>query len=128
VPRPTDATIDHFGTAGGSVAVWHVYLLHDFDQMDVISSKVTHIDRLKGLDLSSTLAGVTEVFGVGVRGVESRFRPDWLSPFARVCFPPSVQDEVMGFCQPCLGGNKNKTEKETELPARTAARSMEEIV
>jgi hypothetical protein len=99
-----------------------------FDQMDVISSKVTHIDRLKGLDLSSTLAGVTEVFGVGVRGVESRFRPDWLSPFARVCFPPSVQDEVMGFCQPCLGSKKNKAEKETELPARTAARSMEEIV
>jgi hypothetical protein len=102
-----------------------------FDQMDVISSKVTHIDRLKGLDLSSTLAGVTEVFGVGVRGVESRFRPDWLSPFTRVCFPPSVQDEVMGFCQPCLGStsNQNKTEKETELPARTAARSMmEEIV
>jgi hypothetical protein len=99
-----------------------------FDQMDVIRSKVTHIDRLKGLDLSSTLAGVTEVFGVGVRGVEraSRFRPDWLSPFARVCFPPSVQDEIMGFCQPCLG--TKKTAPETELPLRTAARSMEEIV
>jgi hypothetical protein len=103
-----------------------------FDQMDVITSKVTHIDRLKGLDLSSTLAGVTEVFGVGVRGgagiKESRFRPDWLSPFTRVCFPPSVQDEVMGFCRPCLGITKKTQAPEQELPARTGSRSLEDII
>jgi hypothetical protein len=107
-----------------------------FDQMDVISSKVTHIDRLKGLDLSSTLAGVTEVFGVGVRGggsggiKESRFRPDWLSPFTKICFPPSVQDEVMGFCRPCLGITKKLSQAgpEAEMPTRTASRSLEEIV
>jgi hypothetical protein len=95
-----------------------------FDQMDVITSKVTHIDRLKGSDFASKLAGVTEVFGVGVRGVESRFRADWLSPFAKVCFPPSVHDDVMGFCLPCLRAPPS----ETELPPRTAARSIEEVV
>lgn len=101
-----------------------------FDQMDVVGSKMTHIDRLKGADIASTLAGVTEVFGVGSRATarnagESRFRADWLSPLHNVCFPESVRDEVMGFCRPCLnvvsGG-------ETELSTRNGARSMEEIM
>jgi len=93
--------------------------------MDVIFSKLTHIDRMKGVDVSSTLAGVTEVFGVGSRGVGTpRFRPDWLSPFAKVCFPPSVQDEIMGFCLPCI----QKKTPEMEMASRNGARSMEEIV
>lgn len=71
------------------------------DQSGVVFSKLTHIDRLKGVDIGGSLAGITEVFGVGRRGVNSSsFRLDWLSPFARVCFPPSVRDEVMGFCRP----------------------------
>jgi palmitoyltransferase ZDHHC3/7/25 len=73
-----------------------------FDQADVVRSKVTHIDRFKGSDVGGALAGVIEVFGVGRRGVDTRFRPDWLSPFVRVCFPSqSMTDEVMGFCRPC---------------------------
>jgi len=71
------------------------------DQMDVVRSKITHIDRFKGAEVGGGLSGVTEVFGTGNRGVNSRFRADWLSPFVRVCFPSSVQDEIMGFCRPC---------------------------
>jgi hypothetical protein len=89
------------------------------DQSDVVSSKMTHIDRLKGggeVGVAS-LGGVAEVFGVGPRGGHgtnsSRFRFDWLSPFARVCFPPSVQDDVMGFCRPCT--KACTTEKDTDL-------------
>lgn len=77
------------------------------DQASVVRSKVTHIDRFKGADVGGTLAGVIEVFGVGRRGVDSRFRPDWLSPFVRVCFPSSVTDEVMGFCRPCRAHAKD---------------------
>lgn len=88
-----------------------------FDQADVIRSKITHIDRLKGEDATGTLAGFVEVFGLGTdnnkrssttsttstNGYNSaRFRLDWLSPFASAMFPPSVQDEIMGFCRPCL--------------------------
>ena len=73
-----------------------------FDQADVVRSKITHIDKFKGADVSGGLSGVSEVFGTGSRGVDAgRFRADWLSPFVRVCFPSSVQDEVMGFCRPC---------------------------
>jgi len=75
------------------------------DQSSVVSSKMTHIDRLKGGEdeTGSSVAGVVEVFGLNPnRGNDPRFRSDWLSPFAKVCFPSSVQDEVMGFCRPCL--------------------------
>lgn len=72
-----------------------------FDQADVVRSKVTHIDRFKGSSIGGALAGVIEVFGVGEQGDDTRFRPDWLSPFVRVCFPSSVREEVMGFCRPC---------------------------
>ena len=105
------------------------------DQMSVVSSKLTHIDRLKSINfesdplLSSTsstkknsgnsggeidsLAGVVEVFGwsqhSGLVNGGTRFRPDWLSPFAKACFPASIHDEIMGFCRPCgLGGGRNK--------------------
>jgi hypothetical protein len=95
-----------------------------FDQSDVIRSNVTHIDRLKGADFVSRLAGISEVFGLGSHGVETRrFRSDWLSPFVKVCFPPSVQDEVFGFCRPCA-----KNTPETELSTRRGARSIVEIV
>lgn len=103
------------------------------DQSDVISSKMTHIDRLKGggeVGVAS-LGGVAEVFGVGTKqehgANSSRFRPDWLSPFARVCFPPSVEDHVMGFCRPCV--KAMSSEKDTELaPTRGMVRSVAEIV
>lgn len=89
------------------------------DQSDVVSSKMTHIDRFKGSgDVGvPSLGGVAEVFGVGPRGGHgtnsSRFRFDWLSPFARVCFPPSVQDDIMGFCRPCT--KACTTEKDAEV-------------
>jgi len=72
-----------------------------FDQLDVILNKVTHIDRFKGNDISGSIPGIIEVFGAGRRGLdEIKFRADWLSPFVNICFPPSVYDEVMGFCRP----------------------------
>ncbi len=71
-----------------------------FDQWDVIFSKLTHIDRIKGQTVSGALAGVAEVFGVGTHGDGTRCRMDWLSPFAKACFPAHVRDEVLGFCRP----------------------------
>ena len=99
------------------------------DQTDVISSKMTHIDRLKGGgDMGApSLAGVAEVFGAGRNHASTRFRPDWLSPFAKVCFPASIRDDVMGFCRPCL--NVVAPESSTELaPVRGNVRSVNEIV
>jgi hypothetical protein len=80
-----------------------------FDQMEVIHSKLTHIDRLKGAHVGGSLQGIVEVFGITSSVATSqahRFRLDWLSPFARVCFPPSVQDEIMGFCRRTCGGGR----------------------
>jgi hypothetical protein len=100
------------------------------DQASVVTSKMTHIDRLKGGEDSSgnSLAGVIEVFGASTLGLTvTRFRPDWLSPFAKACFPGSLQDQIMGFCRPCMGGNGNNTIDETELSGKMA-RSVVEIV
>ena len=108
-----------------------------FDQSDVISSKMTHIDRLKGggeVGVPS-LGGVAEVFGVGARGGHggnsSRFRLDWLSPFAKVCFPPGIQDDIMGFCRPCIKACST-VEKDSEMaplaPSRGMARNVADIV
>lgn len=87
-----------------------------FDQADVIRSKVTHIDRLTGSDVSGSLAGVLEVFGVLHNEVSNtRMRTDWFSPFARVCLP--CRDEVMGFCRPCpkdLQDSPQSTKKKTD--------------
>lgn len=107
-----------------------------FDQATVVSSKMTHIDRLKGSNIGGSLAGIIEVFGVGPRGVDyTRFRPDWLSPFARVCFPSSLQDEVMGFCRPCtsatkemVGAIKASVQRTTNPPPPQGALRMSEIV
>lgn len=104
------------------------------DQSEVISSKMTHIDRLKGgteMGVPS-LDGVAEVFGVGSGNTNSAgFRCDWLSPFAKVCFPPSVRDDIMGFCRPC-GSLCSSDNKDTEMaplaPNRGMVRSVAEIV
>ncbi len=85
------------------------------DQAGVVTTKMTHIDRLKGGDngngvgMGASLAGVVEVFGLHPKKVEfaDKFRADWLSPFHRICFPSSIQDEIMGFCRPCIGGSSS---------------------
>lgn len=71
-----------------------------FDQMDVIVSKVTHIDKLKGAEVGGSLSGLAEVFGVVQGQSTDRFRLDWLSPFRKVCIPTTqLYEEMMGFCQ-----------------------------
>jgi hypothetical protein len=35
-----------------------------FDQQEVVHNKMTHIDRLKGLEIGGSLEGIAEVFGV----------------------------------------------------------------
>lgn len=85
------------------------------DQFEVIHSKMTHIDRLKGTDVGGSLPGILEVFGAATSrlskatGADTRFRADWLSPLHKVCFPESVQDEVFGFCRPCTQMMKKST-------------------
>eukprot|EP00566_Odontella_aurita_P037820 CAMPEP_0113567234 /NCGR_PEP_ID=MMETSP0015_2-20120614/23158_1 /TAXON_ID=2838 /ORGANISM="Odontella" /LENGTH=322 /DNA_ID=CAMNT_0000469597 /DNA_START=583 /DNA_END=1554 /DNA_ORIENTATION=- /assembly_acc=CAM_ASM_000160 len=106
------------------------------DQWDVVMTNVTHIDRLKGETGFSFLddqrrKDVNEVFGTG-RGSTSHFRPDWMSPFVRVCFPSSLQDEIMGFCRPCGLGTASSTKKDDddiELGRKSrVARSVPDIV
>lgn len=83
------------------------------DQWDVVSSNVTHIDRLKGeVHATDTVSGFSEVFGTrDGKGKKEGFRVDWLSPFVHVCFPESVRDEIMGFCKPC-GYGRSKANKD----------------
>lgn len=88
------------------------------DQWDVVLTNVTHIDRLKGdiFEESADSAGVNEVFGIGVGGGKGKrwanFRTDWLSPFTKVCFPVSVEDDIMGFCRPCGFSTRNEEEED----------------
>jgi hypothetical protein len=91
------------------------------DQWDVVASNMTHIDRLKGEVMAQLerVPGVTEVFGHGRRG----FRLDWLSPFARVCFPPSLRDEIMGYCRPCMDRRRNDKRNEEAEPLSKQDRS-----
>lgn len=102
------------------------------DQWDVVLTNVTHIDRLKGDIFESTgdHKGVNEVFGIGIGGVKEKkwatCRTDWLSPFTKVCFPDSVEDEIMGFCRPC--GFKGKRKEEEELEILRPNSGNEEIV
>lgn len=104
------------------------------DQAGVVRSKMTHIDRLKGEDdgsAGSALSGVIEVFGLNTYKTpdSSRFRPDWLSPFAKICFPASLHDEIMGFCRPCMGGGNKSGETELVRPGTSPmVRSVAEIV
>ena len=70
------------------------------DQWDVVMSNVTHIDRLKGEDASSRIAGVAEVFGLSKTRTSTACRLDWMSPFAKACFPVKVQNEILGYCRP----------------------------
>jgi len=111
-----------------------------FDQYEVIHSKMTHIDRLKGADVGGALAGVTEVFGVGKpRGGSAasspdnftKFRWDWLQPFGRVCFPETLQDEVLGFCRPVklaparTSSSRKGTAPSVAPPASTSTSEVE---
>ena len=95
------------------------------DQWDVVMTNVTHIDRLKGdtgfgfLEDASRRLGINEVFGSGSRtsaaaAQAAHFRPDWLSPFVRVCFPSSMHDEIMGFCRPCGGMSRAERAKKED--------------
>lgn len=97
------------------------------DQWDVVSTNVTQIDRLKGaftMEETEFQSGVNEVFGVGRKGKKSTScRMDWISPFAKVCFPESMKDDVMGFCRPCtniLKVNKVKTDDSGEAKGLVA--------
>lgn len=81
------------------------------DQWDVVLTNVTHIDRLKGeifMEDVEGRSGVHEVFGSGVgKGKKVGFRLDWLSPFAKVCFPEHIEADIMGFCRPCSRYSKD---------------------
>jgi len=87
------------------------------DQSSVVTTKLTHIDRLKGEVGNTGVAGIIEVFGMNLkRNTGSKFRPDWLSPFANVCFPPTVRDEIFGFCRPCTRSKPTSgSDKEIEM-------------
>jgi len=86
------------------------------DQWQVVTTNLTHIDRLKGQVLkerndttSPILLGLTEVFGCdkGSQKINVQFRTDWLSPFSKAHFSSTgMRDEIMGFCRSCTQ-NKN---------------------
>lgn len=107
------------------------------DQWDVVMSNMTHIDRLKGEVMAQMerVPGVMEVFGAGRRGL-THFRLDWLSPFAQVCFPPSLRDEIMGYCRPCCPGDRRSAEdvevspssRGISPPSRGMVKSVTDIV
>jgi hypothetical protein len=103
------------------------------DQWDVVSTNVTHIDRLKGETFMEDLEGregTHEVFGAGVgKGKKSGFRPDWLSPFVEVCFPENMENDIMGFCRPCSRtSGKAKEESSPTTPNRRRNSGVAEIV
>lgn len=96
------------------------------DQWDVVLTNVTHIDRLKGdiFEGPEDHAGVNEVFGIGIEGRKGKrwveCRTDWLSPFTKVCFPQSLENDIMGFCRPSCGsscGFNASRKKEEKLEA-----------
>jgi hypothetical protein len=114
------------------------------DQFSVVNTRMTHIDRLKGIELGGTLSGVAEVFGIGginskARGSTSstaslaaqasRFRLDWLSPWSKVCWG-GFEPEIMGFCRPVYSAPlQPKQPLETELAgrSRSPAKGVQEI-
>lgn len=90
-----------------------------FDQASVIGSKITHIDRLKGAEMTGGLPGVLEVFGVDGAANNNNnataFRWDWLNPMTPVHYH-GWQEEVVGYCRPT-----NETTTESELTALSGA-------
>jgi palmitoyltransferase ZDHHC3/7/25 len=98
------------------------------DQWDVVMSNVTHIDRLKGETGGDKVAGVTEVFGVPRIGRSTGFRCDWLSPVSKACFPPSIRDEILGYCRPCHSAEKEMDGVELGVSGGRMVRSVTEIV
>jgi len=105
------------------------------DQWDVVLTKVTHIDRLKGeiqQDDSDGAGGINEVFGIGIgnkkKNRASSFRLDWLSPFTRVCFPESMKDDIMGFCRPCFNSGKEEDYDNTSGSSRRVLSGVADIV
>eukprot|EP00540_Astrosyne_radiata_P018692 CAMPEP_0116866398 /NCGR_PEP_ID=MMETSP0418-20121206/25999_1 /TAXON_ID=1158023 /ORGANISM="Astrosyne radiata, Strain 13vi08-1A" /LENGTH=175 /DNA_ID=CAMNT_0004502013 /DNA_START=131 /DNA_END=658 /DNA_ORIENTATION=+ len=105
------------------------------DQWDVVMTNVTHIDRLKGdrmHDGTRRVAGVAEVFGLSKGRPDTAFRWDWISPFARACFPDSIRDEILGYCRPGdHGESKNggaTNHVEMGGPPSRMVRSVAEIV
>eukprot|EP00979_Chaetoceros_neogracilis_P014927 scaffold5062_cov227-Chaetoceros_neogracile.AAC.3 len=106
---------------------------HHCPWWDVVSTNVTHIDRLKGETFMEDLEGregTHEVFGAGVgKGKKSGFRPDWLSPFVEVCFPENMENDIMGFCRPCSRtSGKAKEESSPTAPNRRRNSGVAEIV
>lgn len=104
-----------------------------FDQWDVVTTSMTHIDRLKGNHIGKTtkdrVPGTVEVFGMGHRREKhgkSGVRPHWLSPFANVCFPQHVRDDIYGFCRPCL--HHNESDVELNQSGTRAMRAVPDIV
>lgn len=97
------------------------------DQWDVVMSNMTHIDRLKGETGGDKVAGVTEVFGAPRIGRSTGFRCSWLSPVAKAWFPPSIKDEILGYCRPCIISDKEADGVELGVPGRMV-RSVTEII
>lgn len=113
------------------------------DQWDVVTTNLTHIDRLKGetffmeqhQERMKNGPRVNEVFGIGNTGRNllknaSSFRSDWLSPFVRVVFPDSIHDEIMGFCRPCCGPMRSnlETEDDDNFVTPKVRNTLEDIV
>lgn len=105
------------------------------DQWDVVVSNVTHIDRLKGelfMEDVEGRSGIHEVFGSGVgKSKKVGFRFDWLSPFAKVCFPEHIEADIMGFCRPCARFSKAKGDDslvDVMVPPSSATATPSDIV
>lgn len=101
------------------------------DQWGVVSTNVTHIDRLKGETFQGddVVSGFSEVFGsAGDYSSKSKrdgFRIDWLSPFVKVCFPEDLRDEILGYCQPCsrYARAKSKLDDDYDIEALVGSNS-----
>lgn len=117
------------------------------DQWDVVTTNLTHIDRLKGdqylhfetllpPESSRACLAVHEVFGSGAaaateicsssiekiiqhKATYGNFRMDWLSPFAKVQYPQSVKDDIMGFCLPSSSSLSSSVDRTVDLELST---------
>lgn len=104
------------------------------DQWEVVTTNLTHIDRLKGAQHhghdgyrqlpqhhggAGARGAINEVFGTGRHllsslsgssaAPHSRFHYTWLSPLHRVRFPDAVRDDIYGYCRPApCGGAASK--------------------